>query len=76
MAQNNSLKLKNKDKNTHNKNTNKRKNMPVEQKDRDRLEVVRNLKKQIQKSQKKVYNGIERTLVKTAKSKREHFELL
>ena len=79
MAQNNSLKLKVKEENRkakHHKQVQAqaRKNKPedeVEKKD-----VVRNIKKQIHKSQAKIYKGIENTIIAKAKSRREKFEIL
>lgn len=54
----------------------KRKNLPVEQKDRERIETVRTYKKEIQKGRKKIYRSIEKTIIEKAKGRRENFEII
>lgn len=72
MAQGNKLKIKKKSK----PSMQKRKGVPVEEKDRERLETTRAYKKTMKKAQKKIYTSIEKSIINKAKHKRENFELL
>lgn len=54
----------------------KRKAQPVLEKEKEKHETVRHMKKQIQQDQKKVYRSIENLIIAKAKSKRTHFELI
>lgn len=79
MAQNNSLKLKVKEENRKSKHHKQvqaqaRKNKPEDEVEKQ--EVVRNIKKQIHKSQAKIYKSIENTIIAKARSRRENFEIL
>ena len=75
MAQNNSLKLKKKNEKDAKKFV-ERKNKPNSGIDKEKNPVIRNIRKEMHKSQKKVYKNIENMIIQKAKHKRENLEIL
>ena len=63
-------------KNKANQEVKKRKSCPAEEKDREKLDTTRKIRKQMQKNQKKIYSSIESSMISKAKGSRERFELI